>query len=46
MTPRPYIPDTLGYILDIDVFPRIPDGLVWMALLLIAVWLANHTIDF
>ena len=35
-----------SYIISIDFFPCVPDALVWIALILIAVWLANHAIEF
>ena len=35
-----------SYIINIDVFPSVPDALVWIPLILIAAWLANHTIEF
>jgi len=41
-----YALDTINYFLSIDVFPGLPDALVWISLLLIAIWLANYTIDF
>jgi hypothetical protein len=41
-----YVLDILSCIIRIDVFPGVPDVLVWIPLILIAVWLANHAIDF
>ena len=35
-----------SYIISMDVFPRFPDALVWIPLILIAIWLANHTVEF
>ena len=40
------MPNFYSYITSIDVFPGLPDALVWIPLILIAVWLANHTIEF
>jgi hypothetical protein len=46
MGPIPYVHHILSYIIGIDVFPGVPDALVWIPLILIAAWLANHAVEF
>lgn len=46
MTGASYIADSAIQLFAMDVFPDLPDALVWLALILIAMWLANHTVEF
>ncbi|HJU11101.1 MAG TPA: hypothetical protein VJ728_09505 [Candidatus Binataceae bacterium] len=46
MTGASYIVNSAILLSAIDVFSDLPDALVWIALILMALWLASHTVEF